>query len=147
MQGGLGNAIGRYPEDTYNGSGNSQGNPWFLATNAYAELYYRAIYEWTNNGGVTVTDINLNFFKKFDSSATVGTKYTSGTSAFSTLTQNMALAADGFLSTVKLHAMNNGSLSEQYGRNDGYSTGARDLTWSHASLISAALAKAGSPVA
>jgi glucoamylase len=30
-------AIGRYPEDVYNGSGFSEGNPWFIATNAIAE--------------------------------------------------------------------------------------------------------------
>ena len=39
----LGTAIGRYPEDRYAGDGPlTQGNPWFLATAAYAELYYRA---------------------------------------------------------------------------------------------------------
>ncbi|KAI8365637.1 glucoamylase glam [Choanephora cucurbitarum] len=143
----LGNAIGRYPEDTYNGNGNSQGNPWFIATNAYAELYYRAIKEWNNNGGVTVTNVNLNFFKKFDGSASVGTKYTAGSAAYNTLTQNIALAADKFFNTVKVHAATNGSMSEQYHRDTGSMTGARDLTWSHASLITAALAKAGTPVA
>lgn len=30
-------AIGRYPEDVYNGVGFSEGNPWFIATNAIAE--------------------------------------------------------------------------------------------------------------
>jgi glucoamylase len=40
---GLATAIGRYPEDRYDGYGTSgQGNPWFLATHAFAELYYRA---------------------------------------------------------------------------------------------------------
>jgi glucoamylase len=34
----LGVAIGRYPEDVYNGNGSGEGNPWFLATAAYAEL-------------------------------------------------------------------------------------------------------------
>ncbi len=34
-------AIGRYPEDVYNGNGFGEGNPWFLATNAYAEYYCR----------------------------------------------------------------------------------------------------------
>jgi glucoamylase len=34
-------AIGRYPEDVYNGSGSGEGNPWFLATAAYAEFYCR----------------------------------------------------------------------------------------------------------
>ncbi|RCH88939.1 glycoside hydrolase 15 protein [Rhizopus azygosporus] len=143
----LGNSIGRYPEDTYNGNGNSQGNPWFLAVNAYAELYYRAIKEWISNGKVTVSNISLPFFKKFDSSATSGKTYTAGTSDFNNLAQNIALGADRFLSTVKFHAYTNGSLSEEYDRSTGMSTGARDLTWSHASLITAAYAKAGSPAA
>lgn len=141
----LGTAIGRYPEDTYNGNGNSQGNPWFICTNAFAELYYRAIKEWTQAGSVTVDSISVNFFKKFDSSAASGTKYTVGTSAFNNLVQNIALGADKFLSTTQFHAATNGSLSEQYNRDSGTMTGARDLTWSHASLISASKAKAGVP--
>lgn len=32
-------AIGRYPEDVYDGFGFSGGNPWFLTTHAYAEYY------------------------------------------------------------------------------------------------------------
>ncbi|KAG2208697.1 hypothetical protein INT47_007796 [Mucor saturninus] len=145
--GGRGTAIGRYPEDTYNGNGNSQGNPWYLATSAYAELYYRAIKEWTLAGSVKVTSISLSFFKKFDSAAAVGTVYTVDTPAFRTMTQNVALAADNFLATVKYYALTNGSMPEQYNRNNGSPTGARDLTWSHAALISAARAKAGVPAA
>jgi glucoamylase len=34
----LGTALGRYPQDTYNGDGTSAGNPWFLATIALAEF-------------------------------------------------------------------------------------------------------------
>jgi glucoamylase len=35
--------IGRYPEDTYSGGdARTVGNPWFLATNAFAELYFLA---------------------------------------------------------------------------------------------------------
>jgi len=33
--------IGRYPEDVYNGSGFTEGNPWFITTNAFAEYYCR----------------------------------------------------------------------------------------------------------
>ena len=143
----LGNAIGRYPEDTYNGNGNSQGNPWFLAVTGYAELYYRAIKEWISNGGVTVSSISLPFFKKFDSSAISGKKYTVGTSDFNNLAQNIALAADRFLSTVQFHAHNNGSIPEEFNRTTGLPTGARDLTWSHAAVITASYAKAGAPAA
>lgn len=141
----LGNAIGRYPEDTYNGVGNSQGNPWFLCTNAFAELYYRAIKEWTTAGSVTVDSTSVGFFQKFDSSAASGTTYTVGTSAFTNLVQNVALGADKFLSTVKFHAATNGSLAEEFNRDTGLQTGARDLTWSHASIISASKAKSGIP--
>ncbi len=34
-------AIGRYPEDVYDGFGFSGGNPWFLTTHAFAEYYCR----------------------------------------------------------------------------------------------------------
>ncbi|KAI9024411.1 glucoamylase A precursor [Phycomyces nitens] len=139
----LGTAIGRYPEDTYNGNGNSQGNPWFIGTATYAELYYRAIIEWTIGSGITVNSVNLPFFKKFDSSIASGTTYAPGSAGFTSLTSKIALAADAFLSTVKYHGSANGSFSEQYDRTSGSMTGARDLTWSHAAVITAIEAKAG----
>jgi glucoamylase len=37
----LGTAVGRYPEDVYDGAGFSGGNPWFLATLGLAEYYCR----------------------------------------------------------------------------------------------------------
>ncbi|KAF7727643.1 Glucoamylase, intracellular sporulation-specific [Apophysomyces ossiformis] len=140
----LGNAIGRYPEDTYNGDGNSQGNPWFLATTAFSELYYRALLEWQETG-VTVTSISKDFFSKFDPNASAGKKYSPGSNEFASLAQNIASAADRFLSTVNYHRNSNGSLSEEFDRNTGYMTGARDLTWSHAAFITAGLARAGTP--
>ncbi|KAI8138346.1 glucoamylase [Fennellomyces sp. T-0311] len=141
-----GTAIGRYPEDTYDGHGNSQGNPWFIATAAYAEMYYRAILEWQQQPSITVNSINLSFFKKFDSSAAVGTVYKPGTQAFNNMVSNVAFAADEFFSTMNFHSATNGSMSEQYNRNTGIMQGARDLTWSHAAFITAAKAKLGTPV-
>jgi glucoamylase len=39
----LGVPIGRYPEDTYSGAEQrTEGNPWFLLTNAFAELYFKS---------------------------------------------------------------------------------------------------------
>ncbi|KAJ1559702.1 Glucoamylase, intracellular sporulation-specific, partial [Cladochytrium tenue] len=44
-------AIGRYPEDTYDGyETNSRGNPWFLATNALAQLCYASASTWVKAG-------------------------------------------------------------------------------------------------
>ncbi|KAJ2330787.1 hypothetical protein GGH92_009434, partial [Coemansia sp. RSA 2673] len=37
----IGVAVGRYPEDVYNGVGTSLGNPWSLVTSALAEYHYR----------------------------------------------------------------------------------------------------------
>ncbi|KAI9252123.1 hypothetical protein BY458DRAFT_559278 [Sporodiniella umbellata] len=83
----------------------------------------------------------------FDSGATSGKTYIAGSQDFNKLAQNIALGADRFLSTVQMHAFTNGSLAEEYDRSSGMSAGARDLTWSHASLITAAYAKAGFPAA
>ncbi|KAI7876814.1 Six-hairpin glycosidase-like protein [Mucor mucedo] len=90
---------------------------------------------------------SLVSYKKFDTAAAEGMVYKFGTAAFNAMTQNVALGADNFLSTVKNYALTNGSMFEQYERGSGKSTGARDLTWSHAALISAARAKAGTPSA
>lgn len=59
----LGIPIGRYPDDVYDGTGTSQGNPWYLCTAAMAEHFYRASTELSNAGSIAVTDISLPFWK------------------------------------------------------------------------------------
>jgi hypothetical protein len=61
-------AVGRYPEDSYQG-----GNPWYLNTLAAAELLYDALYTWNKQGYITVTSTSLAFFQDFSSSVTAGT--------------------------------------------------------------------------
>lgn len=96
---------------------------WFLATTAFAEMYYRAILEWNEKSSVIVNSVNLPFFSKFDSSAAVGTTYVPGTTEYENMVNNVALAADSFFSTVKFHAASNGSLSEEFDRSTGFMTG------------------------
>ncbi|KAL6944491.1 hypothetical protein ACO0RG_001228 [Hanseniaspora osmophila] len=60
----LGVALGRYPEDIYNGDGTSEGNPWFLATSTAAELCYKLVYRFYNNGQDLF--IPLNHFNSKD---------------------------------------------------------------------------------
>lgn len=60
-------AVGRYPEDSYQG-----GNPWYLNTLAAAEQLYDALYTWNKQGYITVTSTSLAFFKDFSSSITAG---------------------------------------------------------------------------
>ncbi|CDH56675.1 glucoamylase [Lichtheimia corymbifera JMRC:FSU:9682] len=148
----LGTAIGRYPEDSYDGyASGSYGNPWFLTTAAMAELYYRAVHEWEQdkNTLITVNDINSGFFARlFETSEdkVKGLSFRYGTKAFETLVDTMTTRADRFMATVQYHQHDNGSLSEQFNRWTGFEQGARDLTWSYASFISAADARAGQPL-
>ncbi|TKA74450.1 hypothetical protein B0A55_05073, partial [Friedmanniomyces simplex] len=49
---------------------------------------------------------------------------------------------DAFMRTVKHYTPANGYLSEEYNRNTGVPQGAADLTWSYASVLTAAFARA-----
>lgn len=61
----LGPAIGRYPEDVYNGAGSGEGNPWFLATAAYAEFYCRLAGKMTAQKDVIKTkEKALSYFNR-----------------------------------------------------------------------------------
>lgn len=99
-RGGPAAAIGRYPEDVYDGNGFTGGNPWFLATHAYAE--------WHCRGG----------------EGTAGE-------------QALGLR---YLERSVQHQGPHATMSEQFRRGDGFLQGARDLTWSYASFLTAARA-------
>jgi glucoamylase len=139
----LGTCIGRYPEDIYDGFGTSVGNPWFLATAAYTELYYLAIQEWKQMG-VTINDINRRFFHRL--MLVDDGEYAPDSSIVKELIEKTEEAANQFLATIQYHQARNGSMSEQYDRYIGFMAGARDLTWSHAAFISAAKARSGNPI-
>ena len=130
-------AVGRYPEDSYQG-----GNPWYLNTLAAAELLYDALYTWNKQGSITVTSTSLAFFQDFDSSVTAGT-YTSSSSTYTTLYNAVKTYADGYVNVVATYAQSNGSLSEQFSRSNGAPLSAYDLTWSYASFLTAAARRAG----
>ena len=101
-----GTAIGRYPEDVYDGVGTSRANPWVLSTMAVAEAYYKLAKHYIDQGQMK------RAVENFDK-------------------------GEQFFKRVQLHANADYSLSEQMDRESGYMVGARDLTWSHASVIKA----------
>ncbi|EFP81977.2 Glucoamylase, intracellular sporulation-specific [Puccinia graminis f. sp. tritici] len=109
-------AIGRYPEDVYDGENKTHGNPWFITTLAMSEYLYR-----TNSTGA---DVNL--FKN--------------ETGFET-----RQIADQFLMIVKDSVQANGSIHEGFSRIDGSGVGARDLTWSHVAFLSMERARRGLP--
>ena len=138
-------AIGRYPEDIYDGYsvGDTSGNPWFLATAAYAELYYRLVSAWNTEGVINVTHANLPFLKGLTGGSRTRIKLAAhqvllkGTPEFDQVLKQARLEGDRYLSRVKYHAASDGSLSEQINRTTGYMQGAQDLGWSYTSFLTA----------
>lgn len=92
-------AVGRYPEDVYQG-----GNPWYLATAAAAEQLYDAIYQWKKIGSISITDVSLPFFQDIYPSAAVGT-YNSGSTTFNDIISAVQTYGDGYLSIVVRFAL------------------------------------------
>ncbi|RYZ73886.1 MAG: glucoamylase [Proteobacteria bacterium] len=130
-------AIGRYPEDTYDGYGtDGRGNPWFLATHALAEFYYKLAVK-TADQATTITVTKEN--RKVVQSSTGG-NYLVGATLSTTdrlkLAQSFFAKAESFLARSKYHTPVGGSQDEQINRDTGAPQGARDLTWSYASFIS-----------
>ena len=145
-------ATGRYAEDVYMGGNVSPSSPssmphvlilsqpWYLCTAAVSEQLYDALIVWARQGSITVTDISLAFFQQFLASVRPGT-YDSSTPTFSTLTSQIRLYADGFLSVVAEYTPKDGGLAEQFGRNDGKPLSAVDLTWNYAAALTAFAAR------
>jgi glucoamylase len=103
-------ALGRYPEDVYDGNGFSGGNPWFISTHAAAEFYC----EYSKK--LKKSNAPLSMQEEFHAK---GLKY---------------------LERSPRHInQENGEMSEQFSRFNGYLIGASHLTWSYASFISAYL--------
>ncbi|PLW52667.1 hypothetical protein PCANC_06284 [Puccinia coronata f. sp. avenae] len=151
-KGGVGIAIGRYPEDEYDGvKSSSIGHPWLLCTHAVAETTYLAINEFRKAVSIPVTPFNLPFFSRFlpdlrsKSSDRGLDSIDRGTEEFTLLLRRMSNWADRFLIdvTFKYFDRREGRMSEQIDRKTGRMRGARELTWSYASFLSALDAREG----
>ena len=134
----------RYPEDVYNGTGTSLGNPWYLTTAAVAELFYRAANSYNSSGSIAVTNTSLPFWAYFapSANATAGSTYTSPSATYSSLIAGLEGWADAFVRRIKYHTPAGGHLTEEFNRDTGVPQGAADLTWSYASLLTTAFARA-----
>ncbi len=137
----LGTAIGRYPEDVYDGLKSTQGNPWFLATLGQAELLYRIAQTWLIDGKIEITPINLSFFKHYADPLLTSGVLISGSPQFTFVITAIQQSADAFMRRVQYHASEGGGMREQFNRNHGFMQGADELTWSHAAFLTALKAK------
>ncbi|KAF2104180.1 hypothetical protein NA57DRAFT_30202 [Rhizodiscina lignyota] len=141
----LGIPIGRYPEDIYTGTGTAEngGNPWFLCTAAMAELFYRAASDLQSAGQLTVSNTSLLFWTYFSPGANLSEDtYSSDSDGFKGAIAALQGWGDAFIRLIQYHGGDGGHLSEEYDRNSGVMVGAADLTWSYASVITAAFARA-----
>jgi glucoamylase len=136
----VGVGIGRYPEDIYDGLGQSLGNPWFITTAAVAQSVYSiAGYlesqdEWFV---LNTTDRPLlaPFFNQFVNETDFALSRLD--SEYDALVRNLIVYGDSFMDVVREHVSNEGDMSEQFSRYDGYMKGAERLTWSYGSLWTA----------
>ncbi|KAI0090795.1 Six-hairpin glycosidase-like protein [Irpex rosettiformis] len=130
-------AVGRYAEDIY-----YNGNPWYLSGFAVAEQLYDALIVWNAEGFLDVTPTSLAFFQQFSDDVDIGT-YADSTPTFKLLTNAVKSFADGFIEVNAKYTPPDGSLAEQFDRNNGTPTSATDLTWSYAAALTAFAARDG----
>lgn len=128
-------ATGRYTEDVYFG-----GHPWYLTTLAVAEQLYDAIQQWTSLNSITISDLDLGFWKDVYSGSKIGT-YKGDNQEFRYLSNAVLSFADGFIKVALNYTPPTGALSEQFSRDTGAQVSARDLTWSYAAFITTRAAR------
>ena len=137
----LGVALGRYPEDIYDGVGTSEGNPWFIATASAAEVIFKTIYKLLDSQqDLCINRYNQEFFKSFinfeaDDLEEFVIPYNS--IRYNNALLNLFDFGDSFLKIIKDHVDRNGHMSEQFNKYTGYMQGAKDLTWSYSAFWNA----------
>ncbi|WP_437594806.1 glycoside hydrolase family 15 protein [Sorangium sp. So ce1000] len=135
-------AIGRYPEDRYDGyRTDSLGNPWPSLTIAFAAYYYKLAERYLRLERAVLTSTSLPFFERLpleDPRFRPGEELLLGDPRFDDLVDALRRKGDAFLGRVHYHINPDGSLSEQMNRTTGYQQGAPDLSMNYAAYILAA---------
>jgi glucoamylase len=113
-----GPAMGRYVTDLYYG-----GNPWYLATLAAAEFYFKLASALLLGVQLAETSENARFRERLGGESRAKAAFERG---------------DAFMRTVRAYTPRSGALSEQFDRTTGAQTSAKHLAWSYAAFITAA---------
>jgi len=116
-----GPAIGRYATDTYYG-----GNPWYLATLAAAEFYFKLAIALLSGAPLAEADENARFRERLRGKSPANAAFERGAA---------------FMRTVQAYTPPSGDLSEQFDRATGAQTSAKHLAWSYAAFITAAASR------
>ncbi|KAG5421358.1 SGA1 [Candida metapsilosis] len=134
----FGVALGRYPEDVYNGVGTSEGNPWFIATATASEFIYQFIYNLqSRKSSLKINDANRQFFQPLINITESEYILEYNTTDFNSVVSKLTAYADSFLDVVRTHTDSQGRMSEQFNKYTGYMQGAKDLTWSYSAVWNA----------
>jgi glucoamylase len=120
-----GPAMGRYANDAYYG-----GNPWYLATLAAAEFYFRLAIALKSGGEMLTTNENAPFRRRL-----IPADGAPGNSDFAAAALERG---DSFMRTMQAYTPASGDLSEQFDRTTGAQISAKHLAWSYAAFITAA---------
>jgi glucoamylase len=138
-KGPAGVAIGRYPEDRYNGgvpNVPNEGNPWVLLTLGFSELLHRSATIFEAKGAIEITPINEPFFRSMGLRSRGEFGEVTG-EVMKKLLRNMRAAGDAYLDRARYHGNSGGQFSEQINRRSGFMQGAENLTWSYGAYLSA----------
>ena len=138
-------AIGRFTDDKYFG-----GNPWYVTTEAFSELYYRVATDVARMQKLRVTKNNIEFLASALSYRQIqkadlhdGQRVMIHSALGQKLTRALVLKGDGFLSIIRQYVGSQGEMSEQFDRDAGVPVSAPDLTWSYGGFLSAIRSRAG----
>jgi glucoamylase len=123
-----GPAMGRYASDGYYG-----GNPWYLATLAAAEFYFRLAIALESGAEMLTTSENERFRRRL-----ITAHGARGNSDFAAAALERG---DTFMQTVRAYTPASCDLSEQFDRARGAQTSAKHLAWSYAAFITAAASR------
>lgn len=137
--------IGRYPSDVFDGNQFIYGNPWILTTSALAQYYYSLAKIYLKQRTINITQENYLFFRQLNlklsrQNATIRAK--ENPEQFFTIINRLIKEGDCLLQGLKQYSVcyqdnTCHHFSEQLDRANGRQVGARDLTWSYVSLLSA----------
>ena len=95
---------------------------------------------WERQGSITVTSISQPFFSTFIPGISIGTYYADSLT-FINLTSSIRIFADSFVAIVARYTPATGGLSEQYSKDTGAQTSAKDLTWSYVAVLTSFAAR------
>ncbi|WWC73794.1 uncharacterized protein I206_107766 [Kwoniella pini CBS 10737] len=143
-------ALGRYKEDVYDGVGKSTANPWHICTNTIAQSFYLAQQQYYLQGHIEVTNLTQRFWTdvmKNQRDISENAKWSMGTSDFNEALIALRRTGDAFLNISRSATeVGNGRMSEQIDKDNGKPRGARDLTWSYSSFMTAVKARQDSVI-